>query len=146
MSYPYVTRAIKSPKDKSMAFYVQSARQAVVDMDELADRIANGSTVGRPDIKAVLDALQFEIIQALKNGRSVRLDEIGTIYSRLKSEGFPTQEACWKAGAKAVRKVTVCFRRSQEIARRVNPAGLSFEPSPQEREKKRAAGAAEEGE
>ncbi|MBR1711949.1 MAG: HU family DNA-binding protein [Alloprevotella sp.] len=146
MSYPYVTRAIKSPKDKSMAFYVQSARQAVVDMDELADRIANGSTVGRPDIKAVLDALQFEIIQALKNGRSVRLDEIGTIYSRLKSEGFPTQEACWKAGAKAVRKVTVCFRRSQEIAREVNEKTLSFEPSELELSRKKAAGAAEEGE
>ena len=146
MSYPYITRAIKNPVDKSVNFHVQSASQPVVGLDELADRIANSSTVGRPDIKAVLDALQYEIIQALRNGRSVRLDEIGTIYSRLQSEGFPTQEACWKAGAKAVRKVTVCFRRSQEIARRVNPAGLSFEPSPQEREKKRAAGAAEEGE
>ena len=30
MSYPYVTRAIKNPVDKSMAFYVQSASQPVV--------------------------------------------------------------------------------------------------------------------
>ncbi|MBR1711963.1 MAG: HU family DNA-binding protein [Alloprevotella sp.] len=146
MSYPYITRAIKNPVDKTLSYYVQSASQPVVGLDELADRIANSSTVGRPDIKAVLDALQYEIIQALKNGRSVRLDEIGTIYSRLQSEGFPTQEACWKAGAKAVKKVTVCFRRSQGIARRVNPAGISFEPSQLERERKKAAGAEGEGE
>lgn len=139
MSYPYNTRAIKSPATKEVKHYVQSASQPVVTLKELAELIANSSTVSRADVKAVLDALQFQIIQALQNGRSVRLDDLGIIYSRIQSDGFDTQEACWKAGGRAVKKVTISFRRAQEVANKVNPKTITFVPSEAERKRKEAA-------
>ena len=79
MSYPYVTRPIKNPRDRSIKYYVQAAPQKPVDLKTIAERIEKRSTVSIADVKAVLAALEFEVIQALKEGHTVRLGDLVTI-------------------------------------------------------------------
>ena len=136
----YVTKPIKSPRDKSVKYYVQSAPQETVKLNELAELIGNSSTVARADIKAVLDALLFQIKQCLRNGQNVQLEGIGTLYTRLQSEGVKTQEECWKSGAQLIKHVSLSFLRSKELSQLLKKENLSFGPHPLEQQKKRAAG------
>ncbi|MBR1711890.1 MAG: HU family DNA-binding protein [Alloprevotella sp.] len=140
MSYPYVTRAIKNPQTKELGYYVQAAPQRSVDLDTLANRVEKRSTVSLPDVKAVLAALEFEIIEALKDGRTVRLGDLGSFYTRLKSDRAATQEECWELGASLVKHVTMCFQRSRKISDELRPARLGLYASDAEEERKVAAG------
>ncbi len=139
MAYAYQTRPIKKPGTTVVKYYVQSAPQKRVTTKQLAELIEKRSTVSRADIRAVLDALQFEIIYALQNGQSVMLDDIGTFYTRLKSDAAETQKECWESGANLIKHVTCCFRRAQEIGLKLKKENLSFEPSDMEKSKKLAA-------
>ena len=135
----YITRSIKSPKDGSKSYYVQSAKRQTVDLNTLADRIEKRSTVSKADVKAVLSALEYEIIQALREGQTVRLGDIGTFYTSIKSQPAETQEEAWKKGANLIKHVSCNFLRSKVISNALQPGNLQFEPSEMEQARKEAA-------
>ena len=135
----YITRSIKSPKDGSKSYYVQSAKRQTVDLNTLADRIEKRSTVSKADVKAVLSALEYEILQALREGQTVRLGDIGTFYTSIKSQPAETQEEAWKKGANLIKHVSCNFLRSKVISNALQPGNLQFEPSEMEQARKEAA-------
>ncbi|MBR1594439.1 MAG: HU family DNA-binding protein [Alloprevotella sp.] len=136
--FRYIIRAIKSPKDKSVKYYAQAAKQDPVDLEKLADRIEKRSTVSTADVKAVLSALEYEIMQCLVEGQTVRLGDVGTFYTSLKSRGVATQREAWKKGAQLITHVTMCFRRSNDLTEALKPSKVSFGMDSAEQERYKA--------
>ncbi|EPT33922.1 DNA-binding protein HU [Bacteroidetes bacterium oral taxon 272 str. F0290] len=84
----YVVQAKKNPlKKEEVKFYPQAAPTTPVTLAQIIKRIEKRSTVSSADVKAVLDALQYEVIEALENGNTVRLGDIGSFRLTIKAEG-----------------------------------------------------------
>lgn len=92
MSIPYVVKAKKNPITKAVKYYPQIATVRPVTLDDIARRIEKRSTVASSDCKAVLDALQFEIKEALASGNSVRLGDLGNFHPTISGKGSDTKE------------------------------------------------------
>lgn len=73
-------------------FYALGVSQGEIGVRDLADRIADLSTVTTIDTLAVLEALLKVIPKELAAGRIVRLGELGTFRLNLKSEGSDKPE------------------------------------------------------
>lgn len=129
MPYRYKTTQVKAPGNKEPLFHIRSAKQDPMTLDELAEQIANSSTVSMADIKAVLNALEFQIIQALKNGRTVRLGDIGSFYTNIQSTGVPTQADAWKQNVALIKHISCNFQRSKKISAALTPSQMNFEMS-----------------
>ena len=135
---PYIIKAIKNPITKALAYYVQSAKQHALTRKQLEKRIERRSTVSSADVKAVLDALEFEIIDALQSGMTVPLGELGTFYTRLKSKPAETLQEAWRKGPELVEHVTCCFLRSRALSQALDVRNLEFGPDSAEQERKEA--------
>lgn len=93
----------KNPTNKVVKYYAQPSAVSVVTLDQITDRIEKRSTVSSADAKAVLDALQYEIKEALLAGCSVRLGDLGSFRPTLASRGMTTADEVTSASVKAVR-------------------------------------------
>ena len=123
----FIIKGKKNPQKKTETkYYAQIAPTTPLMLPQIVKLIEKRSTVSSSDIKAVLDALQFEIIQALKNGYSVRLGDLGSFHLTISSNGMATKEAAKKAGANLIKKVTVQFVKSAEMGRAFVLSALSF--------------------
>ena len=71
--FKYVVVAKKSPMDQSVKFYAAPDKTTPITIDTITQRIEKRTTVSSADAKAVLDALEYEIKEALIEGHSVRL-------------------------------------------------------------------------
>ena len=69
-------------------------------------RIEKTCTVSSADIKAVLDALQHEIVESLRAGNSVRLGDLGSFRATLSSSGVEAPE---NVSASLIKSVRVRF-------------------------------------
>ena len=49
-----------------------------MSLAQIVKRVEKRSTVSSADVKAVLDALQYEVMEALENGNTVRLGDLGS--------------------------------------------------------------------
>ena len=78
------------------------------------------------DVKAVLDALQYEVIDALESGNSVRLGDLGSFRLTLQSDGVANQEEAKKLGARLIRQVNVQFSKSTSMRDALVLDRLSF--------------------
>jgi len=65
---------------------------------QIVKRVEKRSLVSSTDVKAVLDALQYEVIDALQNGNTVRLGDLGSFRLSIKATGFDTSAEAKKAG------------------------------------------------
>ena len=123
----FVIKGKKNPQKKTETkYYAQAAAATPLTLPQIVKLIEKRSTVSSSDIKAVLDALQFEIIQALQNGNSVRLGDLGSFHITISSNGAATWEDAQKAGARLIKKVMVQFVKSAEMARAFALDELSF--------------------
>lgn len=89
----YNVVAKKNPQNKTVKYYAQVVTDTAVDLDTIAERIEKRSTLSTSDIKAAFDALQYELIQSLLEGHSVRLGDIGSFHLTLQSKGAETADS-----------------------------------------------------
>ena len=73
----YIARQKKDPIKGVSKFYAQIATVEPVSLHEIAVKISTGCTVSVHDIKAVISSLQEQIVYALRDGKSVRLGDLG---------------------------------------------------------------------
>lgn len=92
MSIPYVIKPKKNPITKAVRYYPQIAHVRPVTLATIATRIEKRSTVASSDCKAVLDALQFEIKEALASGNSVRLGDLGSFRPTISGKPADTEK------------------------------------------------------
>lgn len=95
---------------------------------QIVKQIEKRSTVSSADVKAVLDALQYEVIEALKNGNTVRLGDIGSFRLTIKAEGVATAIEAKIKGAKLIKQVNVQFTKSTAMRDSFDIRNLDFAP------------------
>ena len=123
----YVIQGKRNPLDRSqMKYYAQMASTTPVTLDQIIKRIEKRSTMSSADVKAVLDALQYEVIDALESGNSVRLGDLGSFRLTLQSDGVASQEEAKKLGARLIRQVNVQFSKSTSMRDALVLDRLSF--------------------
>lgn len=85
LKYNVVTK--KSPIDQSVKYYARLVPVNPVKLQSLAEPISEACTVTVHDVKAVLSALETQIVRELRNGNSVRLGDLGSFRPTISSKG-----------------------------------------------------------
>lgn len=74
-------------KDGKKLFHPQAVSRGLVTTKQLGDDIAEKSAMTRGDVLSVIDNMISLIKKALRDGKSVKLDGIGSLYITVKSNG-----------------------------------------------------------
>lgn len=101
ITYKVVSR--KNMLTNAVKHYPVIAPITPMNLDQIAELISRTCTVSSTDIKAVIDALQVHILDALKAGMSVRLGDLGSFRPTLATTGADTADAVSADNIKYVR-------------------------------------------
>ena len=96
--------ARKSPKDKSVKYYVSPIKQGILNTDIIAEEIAGRCSLTSGDILNVFRNLKEVLPKYLAEGYHVKLDDIGTFHVTLGSKGSETEDKCT---AEAIRSIVI---------------------------------------
>lgn len=115
----------RNPQTKEVKYYPSIVLGHPMLLDELAANIARVSTVSEHDVKAVLSALQEQAIEAMKQGRSVRFGDLGSLRPTLAGKGSDTAD---EVTEKNITGIRVQYTKSAAInaAFQTNARGISF--------------------
>lgn len=124
----YVIQAKKNnlSDEKTVKYYPQIAPTTPMSLSQITKRIERRSTVSSADVKAVLDALQSEVIDALQNGNSVRLGDLGSFRLTIRANGATTAAEAKSKGAELIKEVSVQFTKSATMRDAFSKEGLEF--------------------
>ena len=123
----FVIRAKKNPlKRDQVKFYPQMAPGVPVMLRTIVGRIEKRSGVSSASVKAVLDALQYEILQTLADGNSVRLGDLGSFRLTMHGEGVTTAKEAKEKGANLIKRVRVRFTKSSTMRLALDKRNLIF--------------------
>ena len=111
-----------------MKYYPQMAPTTPMTLAQIVKRVKKRSTVSSADVKAVLDALQYEVIEALEAGNTVRLGDLGAFRLTMKSQGVETAAEAKKKGAQLIKQVNVQFTKSTVMRDSFDIRSLDFAP------------------
>ena len=139
LTYHIVRR--KHFKTGKLLYYPQLVTPVADDHMHIIERIEKKCTLASADVKAVVDALEVEIIDSLRQGRSVRLGDLGSFRPTLRcSAGMGLPEL---AGVGQIKRVHVVFHPSSRIRRAlsVKDHAVSFV----QRDKKKHGANAQQG-
>lgn len=116
MAIKYRIHEQQNALTKQMQYTARIVPVEPLGLDDIVDGIEKTSTVSSADIKAVLDALQFEVIRALKAGNSVRLGDLGSFRPTLSCRAALSADAFTIANLKGVRvRFTPSARMETEL-------------------------------
>lgn len=104
----------KSPRNNAVKFHPTIVPPAAINKEKLIERIEKKCTLASSDIKAVVDALEVELIDALREGNAIRLGDLGSFRPTLRSSGAETED---KVSAQLIKKVHVVFVPSLRVKR-----------------------------
>ena len=125
----YVIQAKRNPANiKQTKYYPQMAPGTPVTLAQVVKRIEKRSTVSSADVKAVLDALQYEVIEALTDGNSIRLGDLGSFRLTIKADGAASAAEAKKQGARLIKQVNVQFTKSTAMRDALDVRNLDFAP------------------
>ena len=123
----FVIRAKKNPlKRDQVKFYPQMASGVPVMLRTIVGRIEKRSGVSSASVKAVLDALQYEVLQTLSDGNSVRLGDLGSFRLTMHGEGASTAKQAKEKGADLIKRVSVRFTKSSAMRMALDKRNLTF--------------------
>ena len=123
----FVIRAKKNPLNRTqIKFYPQMAPGAPVMLRTIVGRIEKRSGVSSASVKAVLNALQYEILQTLADGNSVRLGDLGSFRLTMHAEGVTTAKEAKEKGANLIKRVSVRFTKSSTMRMALDKRNLIF--------------------
>ena len=74
----------------------------------------------------MLDALQYEILQTLADGNSVRLGDLGSFRLTMHGEGVTTAKEAKEKGANLIKRVSVRFTKSSTMRMALDKRNLIF--------------------
>ncbi|MEQ9099969.1 MAG: HU family DNA-binding protein [Imperialibacter sp.] len=126
----------RNPIDQSAPakFYAVVNATGEVNQRDISQEIAERSTVTPTDSMAVVEALLTMIPKMLADGKIVRLGELGTFYTSVKSEGAASPEEFKKSNISAAKvrfKPGKIFMRTLQAAdfKRKNNGSMPPEPT-----------------
>ena len=113
LTYHVVRR--KHFKTGKLLYYPQLVTPVADDHMHIIARIQKKCTLASADVKAVVDALEVEIIDSLRQGRSVRLGDLGSFRPTLRCAAGVTEATL--VGVGQIKRVHVVFHPSSRIRR-----------------------------
>ena len=119
----YVIRPKRVPATNKIRYYMLVAPVKPVELGDIAARIERTSTVSSADIKAVLDALQYEVREQIKAGHSVRLGDLGSFRPTIACRGMDKAE---DLSVRNIKRVRVQFTPSATLEKELSPAFVTF--------------------
>lgn len=108
----YKTVKRRNPSTASVKYYAAVCDTRPFELEDIAEQIQAKCTIHASDVLAVLRCLQETIIEGLRDGKSVRLGDLGCFRPTVSSEGFDTPE---EVTAKAIKRVKVTFYANRKI-------------------------------
>ena len=116
MSILYKVLPKKNPQDllAPEKYYATAIADGVVDLDLLAELIADQCTVTEADCYAVLISLEKNIIRELGQGRIVKVGRLGNFKVGLSSEGMATAD---DVSSSSIKKTKILFRPGKRMRR-----------------------------
>lgn len=88
-------------------FYGSAKASGFADIRKLANRISKETTLGTPDVMAVIEALLQDIPEFLLEGKIVKLGDFGTFRITVCGEGAETEE---EYNSSMIQKINLHFR------------------------------------
>lgn len=108
---------------KTLYYAIPKALQKKgVTQNQLANELAERSSLSSGDVLSVLEQLPKRIAGHLKDGRTITIDGLGTFYIAISSDGAETPEEC---RPEKIRSYRVCFRADDRMKGELS--GCSFE-------------------
>lgn len=98
----YNVVAFKNPQTKELAYRAVPAKQVPVNRRQLLEEMTAESTITPHDVKAVLSGLETHICNSLRNGRSVRLGDLGSFHITFKCKPADSAETFKTANIEGV--------------------------------------------
>jgi len=125
MQYKVVAK--KNPQEKEVMYYpVVALSKEPMKHEAIIGEIVEATCVTRPDVKAVIAALEQRIIAALRDSKSFRLGDLGSFRPTIQSTkgcamAKEVDESC-------IKSVHVRFTPSGYMERKLKPGaeGMSF--------------------
>ena len=126
MPIPYSLVERGNPRDPNAPkkFYAQVQFSGEVTLRELAEEIANISTVSVIDTKAVLESLLEVIPKHIKDGEIVRLGDLGSFAITLKSDGADTADGFTSS---MIKRIKVLFKPGKIFKNEMKTAAFKKE-------------------
>lgn len=115
MAVKYSVSARKNPQspDAPKKYYGQAQAGGETSIELMAKRISTLCTVTRPDILAVLAALQITVVDALENGEIARLGDLGCLQVSISGHGAVAEE---EYSAELIKKARLVYRPSAVLS------------------------------
>lgn len=107
-----VMRFDPTRKNAPMKWYGVQKRLTKIDENEVAELIADETTLNPVEALMAIRQLHKVMLRALMNGQSVQLGNWGSFNLRVGTSGADTREALTTAQVKNVR---ICFRPGSEV-------------------------------
>ena len=119
MTVKYNVVARHNPRDIAAPpkYYPSVVSSGEVTIQQLAEKIADISTVSSIDVVAVLEAFVQLVPRELTEGNIVRLGDLGSFWLRVKSDGSVTPE---EVSASNVNKILPKFTPSKRFKKVLN--------------------------
>ena len=99
-------------KDEPKKWYAVQQTLKQLDESEVANRIADETTLNPAEALMAIRQLRKVVQQALTEGQSVKLGNWGSFYAAVSSTGYPTQK---ELTAQAIRNVKINFKPGDEL-------------------------------
>lgn len=109
------------PGGGTKKFYAQVVTDGEVTMDELVRDIEKFSALSEPDIRGVVTALENIIQNKLADSKIVRLDQLGSLYPAISSEGVEKRE---NATQNIIKEVSINYRPGDRLKKFINDNGF----------------------
>lgn len=114
-----------NPQDRAAVnkFYAQLKTSGKTDLERLAYLVSNQSTVREGDCYAVILSLIHNVIDELKQGRTVKLDKLGTFKLSVRSEGASTTS---EVTLNSIKSLHVHFIADKRLKNNLNLGTVTF--------------------
>lgn len=123
VNYNIVQRAISVGLNPGNKYICVINRNGVMSQEQLADRIAEMSSLAYNDVLSALAALQMVIADATMNGITVRLDQLGNFTPFLKAKAVATED---EANVESIKRLRVNFYPNVRFKNKLKSAGFAF--------------------
>lgn len=120
----FIARKKRNPQNNETKYYAQMAPVTPLTLNGVAEQIERQCTVSMPDIKAVLNAMEYVVVSALKNGQSVRLGDLGSFRPTLTSS---PADAASDVKAGLVKRVRCRYTQSGSMTRALDLKNLELQ-------------------
>ena len=123
VNYNVVKRAISVGLNPGNKYICVINRNGVMSQEQLADRIAEMSSLAYNDVLSALAALQMVIADATMSGITVQLDQLGNFTPFLNSKAVETEN---EANVESIKRLRVNFYPNVRFKKKLKSAGFAF--------------------